>query len=186
MTQSKPEQSNGDLPPDSPVSRRLLLRRSLGVATPVVMTLASLPSHAAAVCINPSGFISQATFNSRHPGAMVCTTQGPSHFASLAVGAWPSTSRFASIFGALPPGGDRTTTLKQVLDGAYPDFAKYCVAAFANASIPLPNFPITLLQSQALYKTITQGTPPMGLAPFPSFPWTELQALEWLRTVMNA
>ena len=187
MTQTKPEQDNGDLPPDCPVSRRLLLRRSLGVATPVVMTLASLPSHAAAVCVNPSGFISQATFNSRHPGGMVCTVQGPNHFDSLPLTSWPSADRFAAVFGALAsPSASRAETLKQVLSGPYSEFAKYCVAAYANASNPPLNFPITLAQSRALFKTITQGSPPAGLAPFPSFTWTELQALEWLRTVMNA
>ena len=188
MTPLKPEHDNADVAPDSTVSRRLLLRRSLGVATPVVMTLASLPSHAAAVCVNPSGFISPATFNSRHPGGMVCTVRrGPSYFASLPLTSWPSADLFAEVFGAPPPGGDLVTTLKQVLGGNY-DFAKYCVAAYANASAPNPplNFPITLAQSRALFKTITLGSPPAGLAPFPSFTWTELQALEWLRTVMNA
>ncbi len=187
MTVLKPEQNIGDALHDSTVSRRLLLRRSLGVATPVVMTLASLPSHAAAVCVNPSGFISQTTFNSRHPGAMVCTARGPNYFATLAPASWPSTALFATVFGALAsPSANRSVTLKQVLAGSYSEFAKYCVAAYANASNPPPNFPMTVLQARALFKTITTGTPPTGLAAFPSFTWTEAQALDWLRTVMNA
>lgn len=188
MTLLIPAKSSGDVPPDSTtVSRRLLLRRSLGVATPVVMTLASLPSHAAAACVNPSGFISVATFNSRHPGGVVCTDRGPNYFASLAVGSWPSTERFAAVFGALAsPSANRSVTLKAVLSGQYPEFAKYCVAAYANASNPPLNFPITVAQSRALFKTIAQGTPPSGLAAYPPFTWTETQALDWLRTVMNA
>ena len=187
MTISKSEKNSDDLPIDPTVTRRLLLRRSLGVAAPVVMTLASLPSHAAGVCINPSGFISQATFNSRHPGGMVCTDRGPNYFATLDVGSWPSTVMFTTVFGALAsPNANRSATLKEVLSPQYPEFAKYCVAAYANASNPPLNFPITLPQSRALFKTITQGTPPSGLPAFPSFAWNEFQALEWLRTVMNA
>lgn len=188
MTPLKPEQASADMAPDRTVSRRLLLRRSLGVATPVVMTLASLPSHAAAVCINPSGYISRDTFNSRHPGGTVCTVQGPNYFASLGDASWPSGERFAAIFGALAgPSASRALTLKQVLVGpTFSEFAKYCVAVYANARNPPLNFPVNVPQARALFKTITQGSPPMGLAPFPSFAWTEQQALEWLRTVMNA
>ena len=188
MTPLKPEQASADVAPDSTFSRRLLLRRSLGVATPVVMTLASLPSHAAAVCINPSGFISQPTFNSRHPGGMVCTVQGPNYFVALGDASWPSGEQFRLIFGALAgPSASRTQTLKQALvDPTISEFAKYCIALYANARNPPLNFPVNVSQARALFKTITQGSPPTGLAPFPSFTWTEQQALEWLRTVMNA
>ena len=100
---------------------------------------------------------------------------------------WRAASRASAARSiAHPTPALRDVALKQVLIGPYSEFAKYCVAAYANASNPPLNFPITLAQSRALFKTITLGSPPAGLAPFPSFTWTELQALEWLRTVMNA
>lgn len=176
------------------LSRRLLLRRSLGAATPVVLTLASMPSHAAAECVNPSGFISRATFNSRHPGGMVCTTNGPTHFANLDNAAWPTsggssaaTEPFAAVFNAIPPGGDSSTTLKAVLTGSSTAYAKYCVAAYANALSPPVNYPMTVNQARALWVTIKGGTLPSGTTPFPqaSLGWDETKTLDWLSSVMN-
>lgn len=179
--------------PAEALSRRSLLRRSLGVATPVVMTLASLPSHAAAECINPSGFISRATFNSRHPGGVVCTTNGPAYFAGLDNTAWPTsggvsaaTLRFTAVFNAVPPGGARSTTLKAVLSSSSSDFAKYCVAAYANALSPPVGYPMSGNQARALWVTIKGGTLPTSTSPFPqtSLGWDEAKTLDWLRSVM--
>lgn len=182
--------------PTGALSRRLLLRRSLGAATPVMLTLASMPSHAAAECVNPSGFISRATFNSRHPGGMVCTTNGPTYFANLSDAAWPTpagsgntaaTQTFKDVFNAIPPGGTNGTTLKVVLTGASSAFAKYCVAAYANAlSSPL-NYPMTVNQARALWVTIKGGTLPASTSPFPqaSLGWDEAKTLDWLASVMN-
>ncbi len=176
------------------LSRRLLLRRSLGVATPVVLTLASLPSHAADACINPSGFISRATFNSRHPGGVVCTTNGPTYFANLDDAAWPqvagvsaATLTFKAVFNETASGGKRKVTLKAVLTGSSSNFAKYCVAAYANALSPPVGYPMSVNQARALWVTIKGGVLPASTSPFPqaSLGWDETKTLEWLQYVMN-
>ena len=197
MTSPHTDTPPGDAPdaasPSAAPTRRLLLRRGLGVATPVVLTLASLPSHAADACINPSGFISRATFNSRHPGGVVCTTNGPTYFSSLGDVAWPTsggisaaTQRFAAVFNAIPPGGNRSTTLKAVLTGSS-TYAKYCVAAYANALSPPVGYPMSVNQARALWVTIKGGVPPASTSPFPqaSLGWDETKTLDWLSTVMN-
>jgi hypothetical protein len=177
----------------------VVLRRGLSAATPVVMTLASMPAHAEAACVNPSGFISRATFNSRHPGAIVCSANGPSHFKALADSAWPvvgsasaASLRFTAIFGGplLTGAPNRNVTLKDVLaSNVYPAFAKYCVALYANALLPPPGFPVTVDQARALWATIRNGTMPSGVSvPFPALAlgWDETKTLDWLSTVMNA
>ena len=50
------------------LSRRRMLRRSLGAAAPVVVTLASGPV-LAGNCVVASSFVSATTFTSRHPGS---------------------------------------------------------------------------------------------------------------------
>jgi len=196
MTTPQFDSTAGDTPdaatPADALSRRLLLRRSLGAATPVVMTLASLPSHAAAECVNPSGFISRATFNSRHPGGVVCTTNGPTYFKFLNNAAWPTsggvsaaTLRFSVVFNAAPPGGHRGTTLKAVLTGSTSTYAKYCVAAYANALSPPVGYPVTVEQARALWVTIRGGVAAFPAFPSPSLGWDETKTLDWLSTVMN-
>jgi hypothetical protein len=196
MTAPQIDSTAGDTPvsvtPADALSRRLLLRRSLGVATPVVLTLASLPSHAAAGCVNPSGFISNATFNSRHPGGVVCTTNGPTYFSSLDDALWPkagnvssATQRFAIVFKG-SPSSSRSTTLKEILIGPYSNYAKYCVAAYANALRPPVGYPMTVDQASALWVTIKGGgSSPLPAFPQPSLGWDETKTLNWLTTVMN-
>ena len=71
-------------------ARRRMLRRSLGVAAPVVLTLASAPV-AAGTCVSASSFVSAATFASRAPkgvSALSCSGQSPSSWA--ATYEWPT------------------------------------------------------------------------------------------------
>jgi hypothetical protein len=69
--------------------RRLLLRRGLLSAVPVLATLASGPV-AAGVCTRASGFVSVATFKSRHPGALSnCEGLSPSQWIVLDKASWP-------------------------------------------------------------------------------------------------
>ena len=198
MTTPHTDTTPGDVPdaasPTAAPSRRLLLRRGLGAATPVMLTLASLPSHAAAACINPSGFISRATFNSRHPGGVVCTSNGPTHFAGLADTSWPTSGgqsaaglTFMAVFNSIPPGGTGSTTLKEVLNGTYSNFAKYCVALYANALLPPTGFLTTVDQARALWGTVSGITIPSGTSSFPQPPlvWDVPTALDWLATVMS-
>lgn len=195
-------------------TRRQMLRR-VGAASPVLMTMVSLPVHAdpigfpGDVCINPSGFISQNTFNSRHPGGLPppCTTLGPTHFQNLARGSWPagtSTLVFSAVFGGiespmvapntlrpmaapskLPPSVTGTTLSEVLAVGSpYTAFTKYCVAAFLNTKAGTPGFPMTQAQSQALWPTI-RG--PLPGTPFPalSLGWNEATTVSWLQTVMS-
>ncbi|MGS0755417.1 hypothetical protein ACVBEH_12400 [Roseateles sp. GG27B] len=111
------------------VSRRRFARA--GVAVPVVLTMASLPVHADAICINPSGFISQSTYASRHPGGtpQPCSTMGPVQWAAAADMVWPGGALTKSmLFSAVFGGGATTPLLAVVTSGS--DFDKYCVAAY--------------------------------------------------------
>ncbi len=170
------------------VSRRRFARA--GAAVPVVLTMVSLPVHAAPICINPSGFISQNTYASRHPGGVPppCATVGPTAWAAAADSVWPGGKptkdlKFKDVFG----GTSRTKLIDVVKTGS--NFDKYCVAAFLNASKGnVPNFPLTVSQSKGLWTAIKGGAAPMGSTK-PSIPvtspaWGESMAVSWLKTVM--
>ncbi len=169
------------------VSRRRFARA--GAAVPVVLSMASLPVHAAPLCINPSGFISATTFTSRHPGGTVCSTMGPVYWAAAADNVWPGgaavkSTRFKRVFG----GSSITTLIDVVTSGS--EFDKYCVAAFLNAKLTSPpaNFPLTLAEARGLWGTIKGSALPTG-ATAPNIPvtspaWDEATAVRWLKTVM--
>lgn len=166
-----------------PSRRKLLLR--VGAAAPVVLTAVSRPVHATGACINPSGFISVATFNSRHPNAPVCTSKGPTSWKSVCnnnPNTSPYNSRFSTVFG-----NGKTDTLKTVL-GNGTEFERYCVAAFLNANAGTAGFPITKLQAQAIWSTIRGGTAPAGTVPYPAtaLGWDETKTLAWLKALMSA
>ena len=102
-------------------SRRDMLRRSLGAAAPVVLTLSSAPV-AAGQCVTASGFVSAAAFHSRpsQQGVTPCNGLSPSEWAQRAP-YWPSESkpntRFHKAFGTktFTPGFPESTTLLEVL-----------------------------------------------------------------------
>ncbi|MDZ5457830.1 hypothetical protein [Azohydromonas lata] len=103
------------------LARRRMLRRSLGVAAPVVLTLASAPV-AAGSCVSASSFVSAATFASRAPkgvSAISCSGQSPASWA--ASHAWPAgvdrnTATFAEKLGEPPLAAfPSTATLLDVL-----------------------------------------------------------------------
>ena len=139
-----PSQSiNPPAPSQSSVgaSRRHLLKGA-GAASPVVLTMVSAPVRAADLCLNPSGFISQNTFNSRHPGGTPppCTTNGPSYFNAMPAANWPTgvdkaSAQFNTIFPA--PNISGNPKLTDVLSGS-DSFAKYCVAAYLNTKFSSP------------------------------------------------
>jgi hypothetical protein len=175
--------SEAAAPLAQPSRRKLLLR--VGAAAPVVLTAVSRPVHATGACINPSGFISVATFNSRHPNAPVCTTRGPSSWlgtCNQSPRTAPYNSRFSTVFG-----GGRADNLRVVL-GNGSEFEKYCVAAFLNANARTPGFPITKPQAQAIWTTIMGGTPPTGTTPYPAtaLGWDQTKTLAWLKALMSA
>ncbi|NML15620.1 hypothetical protein [Azohydromonas caseinilytica] len=101
-----------------------MLRRSLGMSAPVVLTLTSVPV-AAGQCLSASAFISAATFASRQPvsptGSASCTGASPDEWGSNPA-YWPggvkSETPFQQEFGSRPltPGFDENTTLLEVLE----------------------------------------------------------------------
>lgn len=162
--------------------RRRLIK--LGAVSPVVLTAVSRPVHAAGTCVNPSGFISVPTFNSRHPGALVCTSQGPSYWNGVAAGHHsdsPYKEQFKTIFG-----GSSNTKLYDVLaSGA--EFDRYCVAAYLNAWSGTAGFPITVSQARAIWATTMGVTLPAGLSPYPAatLGWDQAMTLTWLKSLMS-
>jgi hypothetical protein len=182
------------------VARRRLLMGA-GAAAPIVLTMASMPAHANGACINPSGFISAATYASRHPGGVPspCTTQDPNYWLrQWSVAGKPGwlkdplpntrTSKFSAIFGGPQLSGD--PTLIQVLQGSHSNFAKYCVAAYLNSRTGVPNFPLLTDEVRGLYSTIKGvGSFPTGAKkptiPVTTPPWNEDVAVAWLQRVMG-
>lgn len=168
-------------------TRRAWLARGAVLATPVIASLASAPVHAAGVCVLPSGFISAATFLSRHPNAVRCTGNGPTYWNSTFPGTWPTaapdttTALFSTIFGGTLEPGMAGLTLKQVLAGAFSNFAKYAIAAYLNARNSTPSFPLTDAQAVAVWRHF-RGGPTTSLIPMS---WVEATALDWLMTLMD-
>ena len=171
------------------VSRRRFAKAA-ATAAPVVLTMVSLPVYAAPICINPSGFISQNTYASRHPGGTPppCATLGPTDWAAAANDVWPGgrptkQKPFKDVFG-----GTSSATLIDVVNNGTV-FDKYCVAAFLNASKGnVPNFPLSPQQSRGLWGTI-KGVALPAEAVAPNIPvtspvWGEATAVLWLKTVM--
>lgn len=123
MDHDKPAPTPPATGKDTPraTSRRDMLRRSLGAATPVVLTLSSAPV-AAGQCITASGFVSAAAFNSRpsQQGVLPCNGLSPTDWAQRAP-YWPNgikpNSRFHKEFGTktFTPGFPESTTLLEVL-----------------------------------------------------------------------
>jgi len=161
--------------------RRRLIK--LGAITPVVLTAVSRPVHAAGTCVNPSGFISVTTFNSRHPGATVCTTNGPSFWKGKITNSAPYTSKFKDVFGG---SYSNSVKLSDVLNGATTEFDRYCVAAYLNASAG--GFSITVNQARGFWATIKGTTLPAGISAYPTVvpAWDEPLALIWLKSQMSA
>jgi hypothetical protein len=165
-------------------TRRAWLRSGVVVATPVVASLVSPPVHAAGACVLPSGFVSATTFLSRHPGASTCVgNRGPNFWYSQ-VGSWPAPATdatFANVFGGFESGMDNTTKLSQVLGGVYSNFTKFIVAAYLNAIVGTPSFPLDPAQSVGLWTHFHGGASSPLLLPG----WTEATTEAWLRTLMD-
>lgn len=172
----------------STASRRAWLRRGVAIASPVVISLVSAPVRAENLCLLPSGFISTATFNSRHPGALNCVgNMGPS-FWSANFANWPTATpdtqmaTFISIFGGFEPSMTATTTLQAALNGASTTpLAKYCIAAYLNARSGTAGFPLTAAPVQTIWKSYHGG-------PFSTLlvsGWTEANTVTWLQSLMS-
>ena len=191
--QPKPTPDQNDViptaanPPAS--SRRDWLRRGAIAATPVVASLASAPVHAAiGDCVLPSGFISAATFASRHPGATPCVNSGPNFW--LGSGDAAKAVLFLTAFSGVATKAEAGIpdltgfTLGGMLPGSSgaSEFAKYSVAAYLNAVTGASGFPpsITTALVVALYKSFRGGPTSAEATTLGS----EANALLWLKTLM--
>lgn len=171
-------------------SRRAWLRRGVAVATPVIVSLASAPVYAATnVCVLPSGFMSVTTFASRHPGAMVCVTSGPSYWQRQANSSWPNggattaTKKFKDVFAETEGIGNKT--LREVLDGSLgSELARYCIAAYLNALNATNNFPTQLTPTEVIkiYQSFHGG----GASSLLIAGWSQTETVTWLKTLMSA
>lgn len=198
----KPEQQSpsAETVPDVAMPSRRGLLKGLGVGSPVLLTLASAPVQAASVCIMPSGYISAATFNSRHQGASVCTNQGPTFFKNNKSNAayWPTGNpntqslqfKDTLLFGSAPDGSGTDIAKQehkmfQVLNRAYTsDFTKFCIAAYLNARTLPTGWPADLTPEKvvALWRYFkASGGPPTWIPAA----WTIAEAEDWLRDLMS-
>lgn len=201
--QSQAEQDQGGAGSESTVglSRRRMLRRGLGVAAPVVATLASGPVSAGA-CLNPSGFASLATFNSRHPTGMNnCSGKSPSDWHALPAGSWPvpkfdvggttpvASTKFNDTIGAGGFGLTLGTNLNPSLDeilaqpfgtGGPLKVAPGIVALWLDTKANLVGSPpiFTVSQIATIWQSISTNfgayKPPTGTI------WTQQQTVDWI------
>ena len=173
-------------------SRRAWLRRGVAVASPVVASLVSAPVYAAGVCAIPSGMISDNTFKSRHPSAVVCTIQGLNYWLGSFPSGWPSSpspntkvAQFTDVFG-LPAVGPEALVgvrkLNEVLGGSFSPLAQYSIAAYLNARTGAAGFPsaFTPAQAIAVYRSYRGGSFSTLLVTG----WSEDQTVTWLKTLM--
>jgi hypothetical protein len=115
-------------------SRRRLLRRSLGMAAPVVLTLTSAPV-SAGMCVTASSFVSASTFASRQSTqpsrSRPCNGQSPTAWAESMdwpVGVDRDTAIFKDVLDGAPISGFLpNVTLLEVLQ--QPNTLEACVAA---------------------------------------------------------
>lgn len=191
---AEPPTDQAALPGDSPrnAGRRAWLRKGVVAASPVLVSLASAPVHAAGVCVLPSGFISTATFNSRHPGGTPCLVGlGPNYWNNPSnFSVWPTapapntqTSLFSDIFFGSLESGMAGLTVKQVLNGPFTPFAKYCIAGYLNARTNPLSFPLTDIQMVAIWHHYHGG-----ISPLIPLNWgnTDLSLpTAWLQTLMD-
>ncbi len=180
------------------VSRRRMLRRGLGVAAPVVATLASGPVSAGS-CLNPSGFASMATFKSRHPGGLNnCSGKTPTAWHQLDASLWPSgvikadigspittpSTKFNDIFGA-SFGLTGNPSLDAVLQmsfgaGTAVSIAPGIVALWLDAKANLVGTPAAFTPAQVV--TIWQNiyTNLGAYKPSGGTVWTSQQTVDWI------
>ncbi len=115
-------------------SRRRMLRRSLGMAAPVALTLGSTPV-SAGVCVTASGFVSASTFASRQSTlplqSQPCNGLSPTAWAESTdwpVGVDRKTAIFKEVLDGAPISGFLPdATLLEVLQ--QPDTLEACIAA---------------------------------------------------------
>lgn len=192
--------------PDSPTSgdeasrrdaRRRMLRRSLGVATPTVLTLASNPV-TACTCVAASSFASLATFNSRMPtGTTPCVGKTPSWWCSQYTwpGGCPSRSaKFKDIFGGSSYLGGTTTgftdstTLVQAMQAtgrSNNPLAAAIVATYLNVASGKTSATIlTTTGVVNLWKTLVASPYYYKPTPTSSIQWNAAQTLVWLNEMM--
>jgi len=166
---------------DVHASRRLMLRRSLGTVAPVVATLVS-GRVSAQTCINASGFVSAATYASRHPNGTppICQGVSPSNLAAngSSWGDVPKGTKFNTIFAS---GGNykRTRDPKVMNELKGSNRLSMCVsAAYLNAKRGSAGYVVTADQAVAIWRGLCYGgtyTPP-GL----SRAWSKDETLAWL------
>jgi hypothetical protein len=183
------------------LSRRNLLRRSLRVVPPAVVTLASAPV-SAGICLNASGFVSAPTFASRHPGmGENCAGQSPAAWADDNA-VWPSKfvnqngktrdlskgdlkgngsgTKFNAVFTK-----DLTSkpSLRVALNGYSPVATMHTVAAavvalWLNAMTGKTGGVFTAADAKVIWENIAANG---GYKPNPSGPtWTLQQTQDWL------
>ena len=177
-------------------ARRKLLRGGLGSAVPVLATFVSGPV-GASTCMQPSGFVSVATFNSRNPnGLNNCAGSSPSVWISTTY--WPTGvtkgnttgdagkgtgTKFNSIFA---PALTIDYSLLVVL-GKYTDpdpvlvAAAGIVALWLNAKAGKTGSPPVITSDDAVKLWANIGS--HGGAyypPAPGVPWTVAQTKAWL------
>ena len=177
-------------------ARRNVLRGGVGTAVPILATFVSGPV-GASTCMQPSGFVSVATFNSRNPnGLNNCTGSSPALWISAST--WPTGvvkgnttgdagkgtgTKFNSIFS---PALTIDYSLLCVL-GKYADPDPQLVAAagiaalWLNAKAGKTGTPAVFLPEGAVQLWANIGS--HGGAyypPAPGTPWTVAQTQAWL------
>lgn len=173
-----PSPSGGDLK----ASRRRLLQGGLA-ATPVLMTLISRPVLAQSTCTTPSGFVSA---NASHPGAPVCSGNGPTTWYNNRNTSWPSpykpNDNFKKYFTPdlmLP--GNNNPKLEDVVNPSQTTnaVARYVVAALLNAGPPSLT---PVLSANAVKSIWTEFATGGSFSPSAGAHWTADEIVDYVRS----
>lgn len=176
-----------DVPPVDNASRRRVLRRGLGAAVPVVTTLASGPVNAGS-CVLASGFVSAATFNSRHPQGMnPCAGKSPTSWCSTST--WPSCNKsdyFNVKIGSaadkykLAKGGSKNPgpTLYEVCS-EQSTIAAHIVAMWLNAKDSRTAGVFSSAQVVTIWQNIIDNGGGYKISAEPA--WTAQRTIDWIK-----
>ena len=178
------------------LSRRRMLRRSVGVAAPVALTLVSNPvSATTTTCVNASVFVSQVAMSSRPPKGVTCNGGNtPTDWYGKHKDLWPAACKYNNGTGSIKKLKDvfgspqyqwsgcsfsDSTTLKDALV-CNNEVAKDIVAAYINACNT--DFSSVLSKSevvrmwQSLYLGADRRYQPAGT----TFSWDRTMTRNWL------
>lgn len=182
-------------PTELQASRRRMLRRSLTIAAPAIVTMAStsVMGSTGPLCVPASSFASINAGTSRKPqSGNPCAGLSPGGWKNRDATQWPSpykpTDLFKDRFGQLGPYSATDTLLSVLSNGGGDDVAlgRHVVATLLNAQAGL--IPPTIFTAAGVVafwdKYIQDGSKFYPNAPAMTPVWGPAEVMAWLKAMM--